>query len=276
MIPGGQHPDIIELGTDPDKTTPIISVRQARELIGRLTVRPHSARHRIIIIDPADALTTEAANALLKTFEEPPRETSFILVSARPATVLATVRSRSQRIRFSPVSDLEIETWLRAQDASIFEGLIRGAGGGPGRALALSKDGEDALLQTRGGFLSALGGSMDDVLAYGETLTKGSRIDWTPRVHVVLRVAESLVHDGVLLLSGENPEVLSNASEIDRLRVWVDVLGYPGLSNLTAAIARARNDLGANVNGRLVMDTLLTRWARELGTARKKPGGQRG
>jgi DNA polymerase-3 subunit delta' len=269
MIPEGNHPDVIELGIDPEKTTQIISVRQARDLIGQLTVRPHSARHRIIIIDPADALTTEAANALLKTLEEPPSETRFILVSARPATVLATVRSRSQRIRFSPVADAEIEKWLIGQGKTLFEGLLQGAGGGPGRALTLSQEGEETILRARSGFLGALSGSMDDLLAYGERLTKGSRVQWSPRVEEVMKSAESLVHDLVLLVSKGDQAVLSNASEIGRLRAWAAVLGYPGIRNLMAAIASARSDLGANLNGRLVMDTLLSRWARELGKARK-------
>ncbi len=96
-----------------------------------------------------------------------------------------------------------------------------------------------------------------------------------PRVETVLRTAESLIHDVVLLLSGEETEALSNVSERERLFSWSNALGYPGASNLLGAIAQARDDLGANVNGRLVIDTLLSRWARELGAARKG-GSQRG
>jgi DNA polymerase-3 subunit delta' len=271
MIPKGQHPDVIEVGPDPEKTARIISVRQARELLAKLRVKPHSARKRMVIIEPVDSMSVEAANAMLKTLEDPPSDTGFILVSAKPAQILATVKSRSQRIRFGPVPDHTILSWLQTQGHEVFDGLLAEAAGGPGRALALSELGEESRVSTRRELLGAVSGSLDQLLAYGESLCKGSRGQWRPRVEVVLVTAEGLIHDLVLILAGKEAQGLAHASEARRLRAWADVLGMTGTACLLDAVRSARADLDANVNGRLVMDTLLSRWARELGRARTAP-----
>ena len=105
-------PDVIRVGVDPKKTAAIISVGQARELHKQLMVKPFHARRRFVIFDPADAMTPEAANALLKTFEDPPSQTHFVLITGAPASLLMTVRSRSQRIRFAPVKEDVLVAWL--------------------------------------------------------------------------------------------------------------------------------------------------------------------
>ena len=68
----GTHPDLVEIGLDPEKKTPTISARQAREVVGQVRMQRYSARRRTFIIDPVDRMGVEAANALLKTLEEPP------------------------------------------------------------------------------------------------------------------------------------------------------------------------------------------------------------
>ena len=90
-------------------------------------------------------------------------------------------------------------------------------------------------------------------------------------MEVVLVAAEGLIHDLVLILAGKEGHGLAHASEARRLRAWADVLGMTGTAGLLDAVRAARSDLDANVNGRLVMDTLLSRWARELGRARTAP-----
>ena len=269
MIPEGQHPDVIELGPDPDKVESIISVRQARDLLSQLTVRVHSARRRLIIIDPAEAMTVEAANALLKTMEEPPRDTGFILISSRPARLLATVRSRSQRIRFSPVPSNDLVSWLQNRGLAPFPGIVQQAGGGPGRAMRLCEAGQSAHVALVQGFVAALAGSMDGLLAYGESLTGGARSTWRPKVDDVMNCAESLLRDLVHIHARGNEAMLANPTEVNRLSAWCAVLDFGGIERLSEAVHAARSDLGANVHGRLVLDTLLCSWARELGPARK-------
>src|SRR3546814_4734811 len=94
----------------------------------------------------ADDLERGAANALLKNLEEPPAGTLFLLVSHAPGRLLPTIRSRCRMLRFSPLSDDEMETVLRAElpDADVHEiaALIAAGEGSPGRALGLSRSEE--------------------------------------------------------------------------------------------------------------------------------------
>ena len=129
----GSHPDLIVIGPDPSKVTQVITADQARRLTASLSLQRHSAKHRFIIIDPADALNEEAANALLKTLEEPPEGTRFLLITARPASLLQTVRSRSQRVRFRPVPEGTLGAWLA--ERGLDPVLAHYAQGSPGRAL---------------------------------------------------------------------------------------------------------------------------------------------
>jgi DNA polymerase-3 subunit delta' len=113
-----------------------IKIEQIRELERSLAFKPYEARWRVIIIDGAEQLTREAANALLKTLEEPPSWTTIILSAATIESLPATVLSRCQRIRFSPLSNEEIKKVLlnhrAAEEITVLAPL---AGGSPGRAL---------------------------------------------------------------------------------------------------------------------------------------------
>lgn len=90
------HPDIhfIEVGGEKK----MISIDQIRDIIGGASLRPYEGRTKVFIIDPADGLTISGSNALLKTLEEPTRDTTFILITRSPDLLLPTIRSRSQAI----------------------------------------------------------------------------------------------------------------------------------------------------------------------------------
>jgi len=90
----------------------VISIDQVRELIDKLAQTGHYGGLKIAVILPADALNKEAANALLKILEEPPQDTIFLLLSERPLNLLATLRSRCQRIEFSVPPTDQIIDWL--------------------------------------------------------------------------------------------------------------------------------------------------------------------
>jgi DNA polymerase III delta prime subunit len=90
------HPDVhfIEVGSE----RKLISVEQIRDLVSAATLRPYEGRNKVFIIDPADALSAGGSNSLLKTLEEPVRDTTFILLTRSPDLLLPTIRSRSQAI----------------------------------------------------------------------------------------------------------------------------------------------------------------------------------
>lgn len=112
-----------------------IKIEQIRALDGFLNLRSHRDGRRVALVHPAEDLNVNAANALLKGLEEPPGQALFILVSHRPARLLATVRSRCVPVPV-PVPDAEAsQAWLASQRVSDAAGWLAFASGAPLRAL---------------------------------------------------------------------------------------------------------------------------------------------
>jgi DNA polymerase-3 subunit delta' len=99
-IVGGIHPDVVTLVREgAANIVPIESVRN--QVLGRIGLPPHEANVRVFIVEEATAMAPPAANALLKTLEEPPARTLFVLCTTAPEQLLPTIRSRCQRVRFA-------------------------------------------------------------------------------------------------------------------------------------------------------------------------------
>lgn len=264
-IPKDQHPDIIRVGLDPERATPIISVRQARELLGQLSLHPLHARRRLVIIDPADALNAESANALLKTLEEPPRGTGFILVTSRPMDLLATVRSRGQRVRFQPVEPARLVPWLEGQGIHPAAELARLAEGCPMRALALAEGGLQSWREARDTVVLAISRGTAARLAWSEAHAKGERAEVSGELTLCLDALRLLLRDALRRLDEQaQPDQLYNSDRLELVDAWADRLGVHGLVRLDEALSEADQDLQANVNPRLAMDALLARFGAEL------------
>lgn len=90
------HPDVHFIEAAADKK--LISVEQIRGIVSEASLRPYEGRNKVFIIDPADSLSVSGSNSLLKTLEEPARDTSFILLTRSPDLLLPTIKSRSQHI----------------------------------------------------------------------------------------------------------------------------------------------------------------------------------
>jgi DNA polymerase-3 subunit delta' len=151
--PTGTHPDIIVLEPLPataddekkrDEGKPYqakrnITVDQVRAMQQRLTTRPTLGARRAIVIDPADDLEKSAANALLKSLEEPPAGSHFLLVVHRLGRLLPTIRSRCRLLQFPDVDAAAIDAILRREapqaDAALRNAATAAAGGSPGAAL---------------------------------------------------------------------------------------------------------------------------------------------
>ena len=116
-----------------------IPIDEVRTLQRRLTTRPTLGRRRAIIIDPADDLERNAANALLKSLEEPPEGTFFLLVTHRLGRLLPTLRSRCRVLRFAPLASEQIDAILCEQapeaSAATRAAAVAAAEGSPGAAL---------------------------------------------------------------------------------------------------------------------------------------------
>lgn len=115
-----------------------ITIDQIRRMQQRLVTRPTLGARRAIIIDPADDMEKNAINALLKSLEEPPQGTSFLLVTHRPGRLLATIRSRCRILRFNPLADAEVAKVLTDSpaDAATRAAAVAAAVGSPGAALS--------------------------------------------------------------------------------------------------------------------------------------------
>lgn len=109
------HPDFLLIEPDPEQTTPQIKIEQIRELESQVVYRPLIAARKVFIVDEADRLTIGAANALLKTLEEPPTHALFLLVTSRIDALPATIRSRCQRLRFAAPSQEQVQHTLTAR-----------------------------------------------------------------------------------------------------------------------------------------------------------------
>ncbi|MBC7104806.1 MAG: DNA polymerase III subunit delta', partial [Firmicutes bacterium] len=105
---GGRHPDWYQV--DPAGAT--IRIEQVRGLQRALWRRPLRGRYRVCLVTNAEAMSTEAANCLLKTLEEPPAATVFVLTSDRWHDLPPTVVSRCQRLRFDPLPPEKVASWL--------------------------------------------------------------------------------------------------------------------------------------------------------------------
>lgn len=117
-----------------------ITIDQIRRMQQRLNTRPTLGSRRAVIIDPADDMEKGAVNALLKSLEEPPVGTFFLLVTHRPGRLLPTVRSRCRVLRFAPLSDAEVAAILEREAPQVSDATRRAAvaaaEGSPGSALA--------------------------------------------------------------------------------------------------------------------------------------------
>jgi DNA polymerase-3 subunit delta' len=137
------HPDLLvieRLGED-GKVRKVIPVDEARRLSEFFSKSPANAPHRVAIVDAADDLNLNSANALLKTLEEPPPKGVLLMVSHAPGRLLATIRSRCRRLAFSPLALEETARFVTARADVTEEVAFRLASmaqGAPGRALALA------------------------------------------------------------------------------------------------------------------------------------------
>ncbi len=148
-IERGQNPDLIILAPrveekDGITKTSEISIKETRELQRQLSLFPYSAKRKVAIIDEAAAMSGEAANALLKTLEEPSAHSLIILVSANYQMILPTIISRCQLIKFSLVPEKEIVAGLKnlSVKESIISEAVNLAAGKPGLAIKLAQEPE--------------------------------------------------------------------------------------------------------------------------------------
>jgi DNA polymerase-3 subunit delta' len=161
QVSARSHPDLLVLeriGEDgkPRKAIPVDEARRLSEFFAK---SPASAPHRVAIVDAADDLNLNAANALLKTLEEPPPRGVLLMVSHAPGRLISTIRSRCRRLAFAPLPQAAAAAFVQRRSqvtAEEAQSLAAMAADAPGRALALAAGGAIALDEAAGAILAGL------------------------------------------------------------------------------------------------------------------------
>lgn len=141
LVAQGTHPDLVT--AQPDGISPI-KIEQVRQIVKVFSLKPAMGSGRVALVVDADALTEEAANAVLKTLEEPPPGSTLLLTAASADRLLPTIVSRCQTVRTAPVEPTVVADYLvrqRGADRSLARLVARGSGGRIGRAVEMLTDG---------------------------------------------------------------------------------------------------------------------------------------
>lgn len=153
LVAAGSHPDfrrLVRTEDDKGKLRAVIRVDEVRALQPLFRQTPSIADWRIVIVDSADEMNVQAANALLKNLEEPPEQTLFFLISHMPGRLLPTIRSRCRTLRFNRLTDPAVAAILERAATALDDDdratLVRIAEGAPGRALRFAESGIAALV----------------------------------------------------------------------------------------------------------------------------------
>jgi DNA polymerase III subunit delta' len=236
-----------------------ITVPQMRELEREANFRPFEGQARLFIIEEADRLNESSSNALLKTLEEPPGATHLVLITARPAALLPTIRSRCQTVRFAPLAAGEIEAHLlRDRKLTKTDAPLRArvAQGSIGRALSIDLESYRGQREAMLEILEALITKPDRarLLRASEELTDAKRKDeYEPRLDVLA----ALIHDAWALALGVPEEQVVNSDLIERLKPLGARLKSRRASDWLAQIEQHRRGLDFNINRKVATDALL-------------------
>ncbi|HVG38926.1 MAG TPA: hypothetical protein VM870_06555, partial [Pyrinomonadaceae bacterium] len=248
-----------------------IVAAQIRELDREANFRPYEGAARFFIIEDADQMNETAANALLKTLEEPPATTHLILLTSRAASLLPTIRSRCQLVRFTPLPVAEIENYLKTEAARTVAAsdaplVARLAHGSIGRALALDlkayRDGRAMMLDV----LAALTIKNDRarLLRIGEELNDAKHKD---EYEARLGILETLIHDLWSLVLGGPQAAILNEDVREGLNQMAARAASGQLAAWLAGIEAVRGNLVVNINRKIATDALLLSMADNRATA---------
>ena len=252
-----EHPDIGLIR----QAGKFITVNQMRELETESNFRPFEAAARFFLIDDAEKMNEAAANALLKTLEEPSPSSHIFLITSRPAALLPTIRSRCQTLRFAPVEPKQIEGFLESKkqfSVSSAELLSKLSRGSIGRALSLDLDKFRERRESMLRVLESLSAQPNRavLLKTAEEMNDAKNKDY---YEDFLEILEILIHDVWILRLGKDEivnvdlksqlEKISESAESKRLSKWL------------AEIETVRENFAVNLNRKIATDALFMQMA---------------
>ena len=245
LVQAGNHPDLYLV--EPEEGSKTIKVDAVRELSRSLGLKSQYGGRRVGLITPAERMTVNAANSLLKTLEEPPEDAVLVLVSHHPAGLPATIRSRCQ-MQTIPAPDVTAAAeWLEEQGASGAEGLLGLVGNAPLAAMRLHEQGGGEAMGTLLDQLADLAaGTISPVEAAGRW--QKDQIDMVTRLLVSIAIDLARTRE-----AGLKPRI----SRLNQLPGTLDSLALHGfLDDLLEQRRLAEHPLNAHMQ----LEALLVRW----------------
>ncbi len=263
-ITRGLHADVQVVTVTPDPETKrmrtVIAIDQVREMEQRAALGPYEGKTLVFIIDPAEKLHPAAANALLKTLEEPPSNVTLLLLTGQEQGLLPTIRSRCQRLELRPLSQEAIAQALAQrgsvapEDAAL---LARLSGGRLGWALAAAKD--PKVLESRQEHLEGLLEVLDNGLERRFHVAQEMAGQFSRNRAVVMETLAlwlSWWRDLLLAKEGASSLIANSdwrQSQEERAARYTTEQAAAMNRDLLATMDR----LEANVNARLALDALM-------------------
>ncbi len=257
QIENRTHPDFILIEPDRELANPQIKIEQVRELEEQIVYRPLLGRRKICVIDDADRLTQGAANALLKTLEEPTAHSLFLLVTSRPAALPATVRSRCQGIRFVPPARTQVEAALivkRELPPADARFLAMATQARIGQALQA----EVATLRTQQDEFCRLM-SPQSLRSAATVLTAAEALHKADRAPEALEWIEQWVRDLILVGAGADQDSLLNLEHLSELQQLAGNLHLAPLLDLLTELETIQRASTRNVNLQMALENILLR-----------------
>jgi len=242
-----------------------IRISQTRKLLEELTYRPHTASRRMVVVRDCDRMREDQFSALLKSVEEPGASTVWVLTTARPSRVPATIRSRCQRVRFAPLPEAAIQGVLREHAGVAPEERVRMlaalAGGSLARALAL-REAEPGMREQRDAALAllapALSGKPESLWAAVQKLTGFGRTG-RERLRLALEFLQLWHRDLLRARYGGATGAFVNRDREKELRAQAATLDAAEIRRRILVLEEALRAIEGNVSADLTLFSTLAR-----------------
>jgi DNA polymerase-3 subunit delta' len=255
------HPDVIVIEPGDSGS---IKIEAIRDVVDRAGYRPFEGRRRVVIIDDAEALVAPAQNALLKTLEEMPAASIFLLVSSMPDALLPTVRSRCPRLRFGPLSPAEVAQGL-VRDHKYSETDARAAAadadGSIGRALAGDSANLTEAREEARRLLEHTARTEDPTrrldVVRDLSGTKGTSASDREQLAACLRALASLLRDIGIVATRADRRTLANGDMEGQLEKLTGAFNHDRSLRAYAAVDKALEALKGNASPKVVADWLV-------------------
>lgn len=246
-----------ESDTKDKKKSKEIKIDQVRAISDFMTLSTHRDGYRVLLIHPAEAMNLAAANALLKTLEEPPPRTVILLVSDVLGRLLATIRSRCQRVLVPSPDVATAATWLRQHNIANAEDALAAANGGPLDAIQFADSQYQA---ARRAFIAALSEPKMDYVQVAQHFEKAdlpSLLGWL----------QTYVNDIISArMLGEIAHHRDQASAIIRIAQKIDLRR---VFRLETELRQTRRLINHPLNARLLLEQLLIGYRQAIKSAKQ-------